>query len=315
MNSSGLESEDNVPSLEIVSNYRLITYDRPIEVEKDSDFIDSEVSSKMEASPFYRNRFLKMTKSNSDRSDTLKDSRRIPNCVDVEETTRILPDGGVQLKQNTILNPGENPLLGFRDSEVDTRHAATMLDIEDGHLRTYNSEGEMLSDEEIQMPDYCEFLAELERLMEEYAVDTKSGNQKRDIDWLRRKMEKQCMTKSVSESYRIYEKGDRVVMEQCVNQTKSGEGMVVRTYLSSDISRNYGYEQLENGVLKVRCTHTFSESDSPLTRSNIPVDGITEENPERTVTEMMDYLTDGTPMIRVTDKKYRMNTIRYNVKH
>ena len=187
--------------------------------------------------------------------------------------------------------------------------------MKDGKASTYNNRGELLSEKPIEMPDYTEYLAELTRCQEEAEAETRTGSVRRDINWLRDRMASQHSTRNSSEAaYSIYEKNGLVVLEQYANETRSRNGLTVRTFLSSDISKNYGYEQLDGGYLKVRCTHSFEPSSAATTRSMYSTtDGLSQENPIRTIVETISILHDGTPMIRVSDKAYRINTIQYNL--
>jgi len=302
-------------AVEILADYHLTSYDRLIDVNSDSDFIDSDVESAMTKSPNYRNSCA--TKADSDTPDTLKFSEMIPFCADIKETTLIYQNGNSEYIRLTDLNSEINPLLSLHDSELDLTLCVAKFEMKDGRACTYNNRGEIISEMEVEMPDYSEFLDEMAKVQEESAAGTKSGTKKRDINWLKQKMAEQYPTKSgADDSYTIYEKDGKVVLEQNVPETKSGEGYTtVRTYLSSDISKNYGYEQLENGRLKVRCTHYYDLFNSSSTKStNVPVEGISEDNPNRIVVEELSYLNDETPIIKVSDKKYSVNTIHYNVK-
>jgi len=307
--------EEKAIAVEILADYRLITYDRPIDVTTDSDFIDAEVEQSMIQSSLYRKGTATRAAS-INTSDTLKISEQIPFCADMKETTIIYQNGDSEYTQETDLDPDGNPLLSFHESELSLTHCIAKIEIKDGKVCTYNNRGELLSEQEVEIPDYSAFLAELEIAQKEAAAETKAGIKGHDINWLRNKMAAQYQTKSnLSESYKIYEKDGKVVLEQYVNNTRAVDGLTIRTYLSEDISKNYGYEQIENGAVKVRCTNTFSTVSTKSTRSsNVPIDGLSEENPVRTVVEELSYLYDGTPMIKVSDKEFKVNSIHYNIK-
>ena len=164
------------------------------------------------------------------------------------------------------------------------------------------------------MPDYSEYLEEMARAKAESSTETKSGI-KRDINWLRKKMAEQCPTKAGAvPSYRIYEQGDKVVLEQHINGTKASDGTLVRTILSNDISKNYGFDQLEGGKLKVRCRHSFEGHTCATKSSNMPVKDVSDDNPSKTVIEEISCLNDGTPMLKVLEKEYSRNTVKFNIK-
>lgn len=306
--------EEKSVAVEIRADYRLVTYDRPIDAATDADFINADEEQSTTKSSLFRK--VLTTKADSDAPDTLKYSGQIPFCADMKESTIIYQNGCSEYTKETDLNPDVNPLLSFHESELDLTHCVAKIEIKDGKACTYNNQGELLSEQEVEIPDYSAFLTELEKAQEEAAAETKAGIKRRDINWLRNKMAEQYRTKSnLSESYRIYEKDGKVVLEQYMNETKAGDGVTIRTYLSEDISKNYGYEQIEHGRVKVRCTNTFSAVNTKSTKnSNVPIDGLSEENPVRTVVEELTYLNDGTPIIKVSDKEYKVNTIHFNIK-
>lgn len=302
-------------AVEIVSDYKLITYDRPLDETADAEFIDAETRSAMKKSRLYKSRMERMTKSGADSTpDTLLVSEQIPFYAAISETTTIYQNGRSAYTQETDLNPETNPLLSFHETEMDLSKSVAKVEIIDGVATTYNNKGEILSQKEVPMPDYSEYLEELEKAKAESSEETKSEI-KRDINWLRNKMEAQCPTKAGgTPSYRIYEQGDKVILEQYVNGTKADEGTTVRTILSSDIARNYGFDQLEGGKLKVRCRNSFENCSRATKSSNMPVKEVSEDNPSKTILEEITCLDDGTPMLKVLEKDYSRNTIKFNIK-
>ena len=307
--------EEKVLAVEIISDYRLISYDRPLDETADAEFIDAETMSAMRKSRLYRGKMAQATKGGIDSSpDTLSVSEQIPFCADITESTLIYQDGRSAYMQETDLNPELNPLLSFHETEMDLSKCVAKVEIKEGMATTYNNKGEILSQNEVAMPDYSEYLEEMENAKAEASAETKSGI-KRDINWLRNKMEAQCATKAGgASSYKIYEHGDKVVLEQYINGTKADEGTTVRTILSSDIARNYGFDQLEGGKLKVRCRHSFENSSLATKSSNMPVKDVSDDNPSKTILEEITCLSDGTPMLKVLEKNYRRNTIKFNIK-
>lgn len=302
-------------AVEIVSDYRLITYDRPLDETADADFIDAGTLSAMKESEYYKKRMTPSTKAGADNvPDTLSISEQIPFCADISENTSIYQDGRSEYTQETDLNPEINPLLSFHETEMDLSKCVAKVEIVDGIATTYNNKGEVLSQNEVPMPDYSEYLEEFEKAKVESSAETKSGV-RRDINWLRNKMAEQCSTKAGgAPSYSIYEQGDKVILEQYINGTKASEGTMVRTILSNDISKNYGYDQLEGGKLRVRCRHSFEGHSRATKSSNMPVKEVSDDNPSKTVVEELSYLNDGTPMLRVLEKEYSRNTIKFNIK-
>ena len=302
-------------AIEILSDYRLITYDRPLNEISDADFINSEVSASIKKSVFYRNRQAALTKSGVNNiSDTLSNSEMIPFCANISESTSIFQDGRSEYRQETNLDPEINPLLSFHETEMNLSKCVSKVEIKDGIAITYNNKGEVLSQKEVPMPDYSEYLTELENAKEESSLGTKSGI-KRNINWLRNKMAEQCPTKAgENPSYRIYEQNDLVILEQSISGTKADEGTIVKTIFSKDISKTYGYDHLIGGKLKVRCRHSFDDYSVSTKSINIPVKDISDNNPSKTVIEEISCLNDGTPMLKVIEKGYSRNTIKFNIK-
>lgn len=284
-------------AIEIVSDYNLSSYERLLDEETDMDLIDSQVGSAMRASTLY---------SDADAAETWSESSRIPFCARVSERTSIFQDGSSEYVQTTDLDSGTNPLLGLRDSRPDLSSYVAKVVIKDGVSTTYNNQGVVLSSQDVEMPDYSSFLAEMQESLAESDHDTRAGIS-HDIDWLRAKMASRYQTKAGALPYEIYEiEGGKVVLEQDMGLTKAGEDLVVRTIYSSDIKLNYGYEQLVGGKLRVRCVNSFDPA--------APAGTISEDNPVRTVVEELSFRSDGTPVVKVSDKEFSINTVRYNLK-
>ena len=284
-------------AVEIIADYNLETYERPIDRTSDFAFIDSQVSSAMQASTLY---------ADEDGTDTWTESSQIPFCARISETTSIYCDGTSKYEQITDLNPDSNPLLGLHDTELDLSYVIARISIKDGVSTTYNRYGEVLATNEVEMPDYSGLLAELKDAQAYSEIETKSGI-KHDINWLRAQMASQYQTKAGGEpSYSIYEaEGGKVILEQNIGLTKAGEELTIKTIYSPDIELNYGYEQLVDGKLQVKCTHSFD--------SSVPSNEVSKNNPVRTIQEELSYRTDGTPVIKVSEKEFMVNKVRYNL--
>ncbi len=311
--------DGNSLAMGITADYTLSNYQRLIDESSDSDFVDEQTLSAMKRSRIYQKRALPQTKAKM-KADTLRFSEEIPFCAHISEKTLIYEDGRSEYEQITELDPRMNPLLGFHETELDLSHCVARLVVKDGKAVSYNTEGVELSREEVPSPDYSGYLKEIKAgkkklELESMELVTKSAPC-RDINWLRAKMESENPTKSgENPPYKIYEiEGGRVVLEQHMGFTKAGEDITVKTFLSSDIMKNYGYEQLEGGVLKVRCTNSFDESSIKTKSGTSSRSELSEELPSRTVVEMLSYLSDGTPMISVSDKEYKDNSVKFYFK-
>ena len=310
---ANIDPEKGEPAIESTSNYQLVTYKRAIDLSKDKDFITPAVKSSLLSCRMYRD--ASSTKSDGvSTSDTLSFSEQIPFSADVSELTRIYKDGSSEYNQSTDLDPNSNPLLSLRDEPLDLKYFVSKVEIKDGMSTTYNNVGEILSQKQVTMPDYSEYLKEISKEKQASSEETKSGI-KRDINWLRRKMEMQATKSGVALSYRIYEtEGGKVVLEQEMPTTKGCDAITVRTFLSSDISQNYGYEKLVGGQLTVRCTHSFAGSSTRTKSVGLSSGEISEENPTETLTEELCTLNDGTPVISVSTRTYKVNKTTYNLK-
>lgn len=311
--------DENSLAIGITSDYILSNYHRLIDESSDSDFVDDNTLSAMKRSRIYQKRAMPQTKAKT-KADTLIYSEEIPFHAHISEKTLIYEDGRSEYVQITELDPRMNPLLGFHETELDLSHCVAKLVVKDGEAISYNTNGEVLSRQDAPRPDYSEYLKEIKDGKKKLELETTRQGTKsavsRDINWLRAKMESENPTKSgENPPYKIYEiEGGRVVLEQYMGLTKGGEDITVKTFLSSDIMKNYGYEQLEGGVLKVRCTNSFDESSLKTKGGASSHSELSEELPSRTVIEMLSYLSDGTPMISVSDKEYKDNSVKFYFK-
>lgn len=308
-----IDKESSEIAIEMIAEYCLEINDRYINPCTDVDFIDSEIGAAMTKSRIYASIPTKSSSGETeDECDTLFTSEQIPLCAEVFERTAIYQDGQSEYTKETILDVYTNPILGFYEEPLDLSMSVARIEIKDGKCINYNAEGVVLSETEIEIPDYSETLEELAS----YQKDTETKSVvKKDIDWLRSKMSEIYSVKSGSEeSYAIYENSrGNIILEQNFPETKGSEAVTIKTEISTDISKRIGYEQYVGGKLKVRSINTYSSSN-PHTRSVGIPDGISEDNPEKTVTEMLVNYQDGTPMIKVESKTYKTNKIIYNLK-
>ena len=297
-------------AIEICSSYRVSSYDRLLEPETDQDFINTDIAKAMENSTRYIVSFSPATKVRAPKATTgtALDSEEIPFIADVSERTEIYDTGIAYYEKEIDLDYEENPLLGFHTTPLDLSHCVSKITINGGKATTYNKDGVQLSQMDVDMPDYTEYLAELQRLKNE--AETKSPTRK-DINWLKTKMEASTLSTKAGNptSYDIFEKPSGViVLQQNYMPTKGGSAVTVRTFYSADLSKNLGFEQEVGGALTVRCTNTFSNS-SAITKSFYSTDGIAEELPSNTMIESISTLPDGTPSIKVENKEYFTNKV------
>lgn len=132
--------EEKVLAVEIISDYRLISYDRPLDETADAEFIDAETMSAMRKSRLYRGKMAQATKGGIDSSpDTLSVSEQIPFCADITESTLIYQDGRSAYMQETNLNPELNPLLSFHETEMDLSKCVAKVEIKEGMATTYTT--------------------------------------------------------------------------------------------------------------------------------------------------------------------------------
>ena len=295
-------------AIETQADYSLLTYDRLLDEETDGDFMDETVLAAMASKSVYQYQATLTTKSTAEGViDTLRTSEEIPFYAEVSEISNIYQDGSFDYVRNMSLDPETNPLLDVYETPFDLNTCVSRLEIKNGKSITYNINGDILSEEDVEMPDYTEYLKMLSQAQDEAGEETRAGVQ-RDINWLRARMENACPTKVGEEpSWRIYSAPDgNVILEQTMADTKDGQHIMVRTKLSSDISKNYGFEQRINGKLITRSRNIFS--DNPATKSTgSPIADISNENPSQTITESLSYDFDGTPKIKVEDKTFSVN--------
>ena len=64
--------DEDAPAVEILSEYTLLLYDRPIDEQTDAEFIDSDIRRAMKSSRFYLSREEAATRAGIHKIDTLK---------------------------------------------------------------------------------------------------------------------------------------------------------------------------------------------------------------------------------------------------
>ncbi len=278
----------------MTSEYELITYNRLIDVETDTDYIDEKIIEAISSSPLYaRNNGGVASKAASPGRDTLVRSCQIPFKANVKESATIFITGQTEYSQETELNRETNPLLALYDSPIDLDMNVAKVEIKNGKSRTYNNKGQLLFEFDVPVLDCSEYL----EYMVEYQ-DAAKGSILKDINWLR-KSDPNAVIYEDSEGY--------IVMEQHGDASKGMESTLVRTKFSKDISKNYGFEKYENGHLKSKMTNFFQGSESRSGSQFSP------SCPEKSILERLSSSGDGTPMIEITEKVYRVNLVKVNI--
>ncbi|MBQ7517603.1 MAG: hypothetical protein IJR34_02530 [Bacteroidales bacterium] len=310
------ESKDELGrvAIEMQSDFSFLTYDRLLDEQTDADFIDNNVSAAMQTKSVYQYRRGASTKSSVEEIDTLRTSEEIPFFATVSEQTNIYQDGSSDYVRDMVLDPEINPLLCVHESPLDLSNCISRIEIKNGKSISYNPDGKILSEQDIEMPDYTEYLLMLKQAQKESEEGTRAGC-RRDINWLRERMSITCPTKAGdTPSYRIWEDSEgNVILEQTVSETRFAQPITLRTKLSADISKSLGYEQRINGQLMVRSRNIFT--DNPQTKSiGNPLTDISDENPSQTITESLSYTQDGTPKIKVEDRKFSVNRTVFHLK-
>lgn len=308
-------TQQDGPVLEIVADYTLVTYNRLLNLEDDVDFIDESIRQSIIQSSRYKKSLLPKTKNEDTTSqcDTLSMSEEIPFCADIYEATTVFRDGQVEYLQEINLNPDTNPLLGFHSTPIDISGELAKVEVKDGVARTYSLTGELLSEMEIEMPDYTHYIEALNKGLSEQSI-TKTTN-KKDIKWLQEKMAQETsVSKSgLNDSYNVYEREDgTVVLEQFILPTKTEEPIMVRTLFSSDISLNYGYEQYVDGHLQIRCRYSYDETPT-ITKGVYYTSDAAEQLPSKCVIESLNKMIDGTPTLMIEEKLFRTNKTVINL--
>lgn len=299
-------------AIEIKSDYALLTYERLLNEQTDTDFLYEEVTTAMQCKSIYQYRRV-ATKTGIEELDTLRTSEEIPFYAEVNEQTNIYLDGSSEYIREMNLDPDLNPLLSVYETPMNLENCVSRIEIKDGKSVTYAPDGKILSEQDVEMPDYTDYIQMLTQAQKESEQDTKS-NIRHDINWLRGRMEASYPTKSGEQNYRIWSEGDgTVILEQTIAETKAGQPVTMRTRLSSDISKNLGYDQLIDGKLMVRCRNVYT--NNPQTKSiGTPLADISDENPSQTITESLCFTQDGTPKIKVEDKTFSVNKIVFHLK-
>lgn len=300
------ESENDEIALEVSSNYYLNKFTRSLDVEKDAEFIDEEVLALIRKGGAFIS-----TKSESG-LDTLFVSSEIPFYAEVKENTVIYADGEAEISEETLLNPETNPLLGWRESKINLDYYVAKTVIKGGYTRTYNSKGKLLSEIPTETYNYKELLEQIKEEKEKGNLSTKAL-QSKDINYLRSKVNELYKTKSLDETpYRIYEDADNnIIIEKHSMNTKSGKYTLERTKLSSDLNRQLGFEQYEGDRLVYRLLNIYNESPQFSTKS-YKDDLSINSNLSLSVSESLVINDNHIPVIRVEEKEYIKNTVRYN---
>jgi len=306
-------------AVEMISREVIELASEPLNEVEYADFISPDVAKLMSQSRVYSQRSLMTRSGEDDSTDTLYFAEQIPMIREEFEQIKIYSDGTMESVYTTDLDPDEDPILSCYDTPLDLDQYAARVEVKNGTRITYGKSGAVLHREPCETFDMTEYLETLTQFVEEAEQEsvTRAG-QKRDVEWLRRKMASRPKTRSGQSDYYNIEvlPNGNVVLEQEVVEEAEGlvtrgispsGRLVTRTELSPDISRPMGYELRSGNALLERRKYAYSESN-PATRSMYGQNSAIEDvNPEEIVSERLVVMQDGTPMIEVKTETYSQN--------
>lgn len=290
------------------------------------DFISPEVEQAMVKSRVYASRGVGTRSVDDSEIDTFYYSEQIPVCEDLYQQTKIYSDGQTEVSCENNIDIEGNPMLTFYDSPIDLDQFIAKMEIKDGHKKCYNKSGVLILSEPAELPDMKEYVEQLQYYVEQAQQETKSrSGSKRDIEWLRSKMQVQPQTRSGEPVYYKIEQlaNGNVLLEQemldigyssslPLARSNSSGKLITRTELSPDISRTMKYELLEDGKLVERRKYMYSDFN-PKTRSMyLPMSDGTDLNPEQIITEKLVIMHDGTPMVQVRTENFQQNQVIFH---
>lgn len=313
-------TDNNTLAVEFISKKQIETSNQLITNIEYADFVNPDIIALISKSRLYANVGINTrTWSLEDAIDTLYYSEQIPVCEEVFQQTKIFYNGQQESIYESNIDPEGNPILYFHETPTDLDQYIARVEVKNGQRNCYNRSGSLLSSELAELPNMKEFIDELQKCVKQVEQDglTRSAA-KRDIEWLRRKMESQPRTRSGEDCYYKIEVLDNgnVVLEQEMQSenskyktrgiSESGK-ITTRTELSPDISRTMGFEIRNNDLLVERRRYKYSESNIKTRSLYTPISEGDDLNPEQIITQKLVVLNDGTPMIELISENFTQN--------
>ena len=306
--SRNIDDQGKEVAMKVVAEYRLQSFSFKSNIDDlssiDNPLTKASVNGDIDLDEIYEEK------------DTLYTSTEIPFEAFVSEVTEISAEGEVEYVQEIELDTTSCPLLCFYEESLNLDEYIAKIEIKDGKFRSYNRRGEVLSEIEAEVPNMEGFVNEIQRLIEEAEAEHDSlskSKAKRDINWLRNRLNDDILTKgsslidaSVYGPYNVYETDNgNVVYEQSFNATKSSRPYISRVTFSPDIMRSLSYEKIDDGKVVERQRMVYA--DDHTCNSVIICDSSTIERdlPIQVVTERISGTTSGT--INVTNQRYITN--------
>lgn len=290
------------PAIEIISDYEYVSYQRDFHVRNDRELLESVNLSYLQPD------------TSIVLNGILEKSAEIPFCSNISEVTRIFRDGTMTYEKNISLDPANNPLLFLHESPVDLSALVSRITISSGVLTTYNSEGDVLYQQSVEIPDYSDVVQELSREVANYNNPSNfhdPANTVRDINWLRSKI----ATSSVEsldfapDSTFVFEVDDKIVLEQILDSPSEQHTIKYRTIYSSDVTEILGQYKLVDNEVQFSTQNFYDESSS----NQATIINILGKRPIRTFTKEKVTHQDGSSSVRIEERNYSINTIHLNL--
>lgn len=310
-------SENSVVAIKTITEYQMESVCGLI-TEEESDFIDENMNSKIESSVVYKK--AAHTKSLIEETDVTS-PELVPVCEAVSQELDIYNDGHAEMTILKQIGPEGNPAVALHDTPVDMSLYVAKVIVKDGFQRSYNADGILLYEVPVENIDYSSYITALKEIMQQVEAETNAETKagiKRDVNWLRRKMESYSVETRASGSnlfdYSVKElPNGNVLLEQttCMGTKFDMVRLTSRIELSSDITRVERSESWENLVLKEKKEYEYDMSNEKLKSNLIPMTGMGEYNPKVVKTKRVVFMHDGTPLLNTTIERYKRNQSYY----
>lgn len=302
--------KDREIAMEVYSHSTVIDQFEYLQSGVHDEFLHPEILSQLDKDPFLKQ---KLRVSSTEESDTIFSYDEIPQIRESTSYTCIYQDGTLEssidhltpFAANTVFQLNENP-----PSEK-TRISKTI--IENGYLKIYNNEGELITQESYPVSDMKEFLDTM-KMYVQLSKENVNEDEENNAQIIRASVKNNNKGINISRLPNgnvVLEFSLQEMPAEMTGLCKVPDILNSRTELSEDMSKTLKFELFNGEYLIQRKVYTYNNREN---LRNFHHDEVIGENPEFIESESLMLNSKGFPVLHHTKEFFNQNQTYYYFK-
>ncbi len=292
-------------AMEIYTHVQTIEVEEYLKAQKHREFLTEELKVLLSSDIIAK----QMLRSSSEELyDTVFSIKEIPVYSELSTATRIFDDGSSEVEIIDLTPDGINPRDQFSKTPLVQGNKMVRTIIENGRLKSFDSSGKLLVDQNYEQENYSQFLDTLKFYIEK----VKSEDQPQHVRSLNYLMNYSNNSGGTLQC-EVLETGE-VSLMQNLEYTEQSSGFLIdestaylqiKTVLNSQMSRTLKTEIWKGNQLLQQKTYTYQDKLELL--NSVYKKDHYGENPESIVTKTLTFNSRGIPIIRQVVETYLRN--------